>query len=72
MSDARRPYPSKPSDDEWAVLEPLLPLSSGRGRPPWSRRLMVGALCYLVRSGCAWWMPPREFPPSMRSIDPAE
>lgn len=34
------------------------------GRPlKWPRRLMVEAIFYLVRSGCAWRMRPRHFPP---------
>jgi transposase len=34
--------------------EPLLPLPS---------RLTAEPIFYLVRSGCAWWMLPREFSP---------
>ena len=61
MSDRR--YPSELSDHEWRLLEPLFP-PSRRGRPPkWSRRLLADAIFYLLRSGCAWRMLPREFPP---------
>lgn len=59
-----RPYPSDLSDAEWAVLEPLLPPPSRIGRPlKWPRRAMAEAIFYLVRSGCAWRMLPRHFPP---------
>ncbi len=68
-----RPYPSDLSDAEWAVLRPLLPPPSLTGRPlKRPRREMAEAIFYLVRSGCAWRMLPRHFPPSMRSIDLTE
>lgn len=57
--------PSDLTDAEWAVLEPLLPPRSHRGRPPvWSYREIVGALLYLLRGGLPWRMlPPGAFPP---------
>lgn len=59
-----RRYPSDLSDAEWRVLEPLLGRRSRLGRPPkWPRRLLAEAVFYLPRSGCAWRMLPREFPP---------
>ncbi|MBL6082634.1 transposase [Belnapia sp. T18] len=52
------------SNAEWAALEPLLPPTGVQGRPlKWPRRLMVEAVFYLVRSGCAWRMPSPSFPP---------
>jgi putative transposase len=60
----QRRYPTDLSDAEWAALEPLLPPPASRGRPlKWPRRLVVEAIFYLVRSGCAWRMLPRCFPP---------
>jgi putative transposase len=60
----RRPYPSDLSDAEWALLEPLLASLERRGRPPkWSTRRIADAAFYLLRSGCAWRMLPREYPP---------
>ena len=44
--------PSDLTDAEWAVLEPLLPPRSQRGRPPvWGYREIVEALLYLLRGG---------------------
>jgi putative transposase len=61
---AGRPYPSDLSDAEWTALEPLLPPPCRLGHPPkWPRRVMAEAIFYLVRSGCAWRMLPRHFPP---------
>ena len=60
----RRPYPSDLSDAEWALLEPLLASLERRGRPPkWSTRRIADAVFYLLRSGCAWRMLPKEYPP---------
>jgi putative transposase len=58
-----RRYPSDLSDDEWRLLGPLFP-PCRCGRPPkWPRRLLADAIFYVIRSGCAWRMLPREFPP---------
>lgn len=51
--------PSDLTDAEWAVLEPLFPARSGRGRPPrWSYWEIVEALLYLPRGGLPWRMLP--------------
>ena len=57
-------YPSDLSDEEWAILKPLLSSAEKRGRPPkWPLRHVADAVFYLLRSGCAWRMLPREYPP---------
>ena len=57
-------YPSDLTDKEWAFLEPLIPGGSRLGRPPkYSKREIVNAIFYLVRSGCAWRMLPHDLPP---------
>ena len=64
MPRTRRPYLSDLSDEEWALLEPLLASSERRGRPPkWPARRVANAVFYLLRSGCAWRMLPHEYPP---------
>ncbi len=60
----RDPHPSDLSDAEWAILAPLLPPPASCGRPrKWPERLIADAVFYVLRSGCAWRMLPREFPP---------
>jgi putative transposase len=56
-------YPTNLSDQEWAVLAPLLPSAKPGGRPRSVdlRRILDGIL-YLLRSGCAWRLLPHEFP----------
>jgi transposase len=57
-------YPTDLSDDEWRLIEPLMPPASRRGRPRrTSLREVVNALRYLVRTGCGWEMLPHDFPP---------
>lgn len=55
-------YPSDLTDDEWAVMEPLMPVASRLGRPRWvDLREVINAIRYLVRSGCEWRMLPMIF-----------
>ena len=64
MPRTRRLYPSDLTDQEWNLLEPLLASPERRGRPPkWPARRIADAVFYLLRSGCAWRMLPREHPP---------
>jgi transposase len=58
-------YASDTTDEEWSVIEPLLPaLATGRGRPRTTElRSVVNALFYMAQSGCQWRMLPKEFPP---------
>ncbi len=57
-------YPTDLTDDEWAILEPLIPPAKAGGRPRSAdAREVVNAVRYLLRSGCAWRLLPREFPP---------
>ena len=56
--------PSDLTEDEWAVLEPLLPPASPFGRPrKWPLRRLVDAMFYLLRGGLPWRMLPPGFPP---------
>ncbi|WP_240676843.1 IS5 family transposase [Streptomyces sp. B27] len=50
------------SDDQWAVLEPLLPVA-GVGRPARSRRRLVDGIRWRVRTGAPWRDVPPEYGP---------
>src|ERR671932_610358 len=64
MPRTRHPYPSDLTDQEWNLLQPLLASPQRRGHPPkWRARRLAEAVFYLLRSGCAWRMLPREYPP---------
>lgn len=61
---ARRPYPTDRTDEQWAVLEPLVPPPKAGGRPAThERRELINALLYVLRSGGAWRLLPHEFSP---------
>jgi putative transposase len=56
-------YPSDIADDQWAILEPLIPASHG-GRPrAIDLRPIVNGIFYRNRSGCQWRMLPGDFGP---------
>ncbi len=60
----RHGYPTDLTDAEWAYLAPHLPPASPRGRPRVHRyRVILNAIFYLVRGGCAWRLLPRDLPP---------
>jgi putative transposase len=57
-------YSTDLTDREWTVLRPLLPSAKPGGRPRSSDlRSIVDAIFSVVRSGCAWRLLPRAFPP---------
>lgn len=56
-------YPSDTSDEEWAILESLIPSPKGGGRPAkYPRRDIVDAIFYIKRGGNSWRMLPADFP----------
>ena len=60
----RTSYPTDLTDEQWALLEPLLPAAKPGGRPrSVDLREVVNAMLYLLRGGCAWRLLPHEFPP---------
>jgi putative transposase len=58
----RKPYPSDLTDEQWALLEPLIPVPTvGRPREV-DMREVLNAILYLNRSGCQWDMLPHDLP----------
>lgn len=57
-------YPSDLTDEEWAILEPLIPPEKPGGRPrEVDMRAVLNGIFYVLRAGCAWRMIPRDYPP---------
>ena len=57
-------YPSDLTDQQWAILAPLIPPAKPGGRPRTTNmRQVINAILYMVRSGCQWRMLPKEYPP---------
>jgi transposase len=60
----RKNYPTDLNDQEWAILEPLIPAAKAGGRPAiYSRREIMNGILYVLRSGCSWRMIPHDLPP---------
>ena len=56
-------YPSDVTDEQWALIEPHIPVYPG-GRPRKTDvRDVVNAVFYILRTGCQWRYLPRDFPP---------
>jgi putative transposase len=58
---ARKPYPTDLTDEQWAVLEPLIPPAKHGGRP---REVDVREVCntifYQNKTGCQWHLLPHD------------
>ena len=65
-------YPSDVTDEQWRLLERLIPVYPG-GRPRKTNlRDVVDAICYVLPTGCQWRYLPKDFPPQAtgwRSFD---
>jgi len=63
----RKSDPTDLTDEEWSEIQSLVPIpKSGkgkRGRPALDRRVLVNAIVYVVRPGCAWRLLPGDFRP---------
>lgn len=67
----KRQYPGSLSDKEWLLIEHIFvrPHIKNGGRknagrkPKYGARIMLNAIFYILRSGCAWHLLPHDFPP---------
>ncbi|MGW2563359.1 IS5 family transposase [Streptomyces sp. NPDC001514] len=58
------------TDEQWAVLESLLPNGQKPGRPPiWSRRQLIDGIRFRVRTGIPWRDTPEAYGPWGRVYD---
>lgn len=56
-------YPTDMTEAQWRIIRPFVRRPSRRGRPhKHSRREVIDAVLYVVRSGCQWRMLPHDFP----------
>lgn len=51
------------TDREWELLAPLLPVSTGRGRPRRPAREMLNGMFWILRSGAPWRDLPERYGP---------
>jgi putative transposase len=70
---SRKAYPSDLTDEQWTIVEPLLPPAKQRprgGRPrAVDMREVLNTLFYLNRSGCQWDMLPHDLLPKSTVYD---
>jgi putative transposase len=63
MSARRLPYATDLTDEEWQILEPLLPPAKAGGRPrKYPMRKVMNGIQYVLRAGCAWRLMPHALP----------
>ena len=59
-----RCYPSDLTDNQWVLVEPLLPPLVPAGAPRTTDlRAVLDAVFYLTANGCTWEALPSDFPP---------
>ena len=60
-------YSSSLTDEEWKILEPLLPQilpTKKQTRPSnWTKREILDGLFYQLKNGCNWQDLPKDLPP---------
>jgi len=61
---SRLRYPSDVSDDEWKLIEPLIPPGKrGGDKRTVNMREIVNGLMYVLSTGCQWRAIPKDLPP---------
>ena len=69
-SEPRKAYPTDLTDDQWTILEPLIPPTKSGGRPRTvNMREVVNTILYLNRAGCQWDMLPHDLLPKSTVYD---
>lgn len=65
----RKPYPSDLTDEQWALIEPVITAWKARHRSVsghqgrYAMRQVVNAILYQARTGCQWRYLPHDLPP---------
>jgi putative transposase len=60
---ARKAYPSDLADEQWELIEVVIPSAKFGGRPrEVDMREVINAMLYINRSGCQWDMLPHDLP----------
>jgi transposase len=63
-------YPSDLTDEEWKLVEPLIPPAKrGGGKRTVVIREIVNGLMYVLSSGCQWRAIPKDLPPKSSVYD---
>ena len=62
--NTRKAYSTDLKDEEWALIEPLLPVRRDNRGAKWlhTRRELFHAMFYVIRQGITWEAMPHDFP----------
>src|SRR6266478_9496413 len=64
VTTCRLRYPSDLTDEEWALVEPLIaPAKRGGNKRTVDVREVVNGLMYVLSTGCQWRAIPKDLPP---------
>jgi transposase len=67
---SRLRYPSDLTDEEWALVEPFIPLAKrGGNKRTVNVRAVVNGLMYVLSTGCQWRALPKDLPPRSTVYD---
>jgi transposase len=56
-------YSSSLTDEEWLIIEPLLPKKKLTCPPTWTKREILDGIFYQLKNGCNWGDLPKDMPP---------
>lgn len=56
-------YSTDLKEQEWLIIEPLLPVKKNTRPAKWSKREILNAIFYQLKNGCNWCDLPKDFPP---------
>ena len=60
----RKPYRTDLTDEQWKILEPLIPVHQPGPQPrKYTYHEILNGICYVNRTGCQWRNLPHDFPP---------
>lgn len=63
-------YPSDLTDEEWGLIEPLIPpAKKGGGKRRVNMREIVNGIMYVLSTGCQWRAVPKDLPPRSTLFD---
>lgn len=63
-------YPSDLTDEEWALVEPLIPAGKrGGGKRTVVMRNVMNGIMYILSTGCQWRAIPKDLPPRSTLFD---
>ncbi len=56
-------YSTDLTDKQWKLIEPIFASKKGQHLSKYSKRALVDAVLYLVKTGCQWRLLPNDLPP---------